>query len=118
MTLIKMIRLFVVAEPRKSKPLETWEKKLLRDMYVYWPRPGLDPHYTKPAKNLNDEASERILYLMGRDRNIHESYPMLPEEDDIKYSIDPNAVIITTNNKNCILEDFLIVLFYFCYDCK
>tara|TARA_B100001029_G_scaffold88271_1_gene72389 strand:+ start:1153 stop:1311 length:159 start_codon:yes stop_codon:yes gene_type:complete len=36
------------------------------------------------------------------------------EEDDIKLSIDPNAVIITANNKNCILEDFLIVLFYFC----
>ena len=35
-------------------------------------------------------------------------------EDDIKYSIDPKAVIIATNNKNCILEDFLIVLFYFC----
>ena len=32
-----MIRLFVVAEPRKSKPLKTWETNLLQDIFYYWP---------------------------------------------------------------------------------
>ena len=76
-----MIRLFVVAEPRI--PLKDWEVSLLQDIYKYWPRPGIDPHWIKPAKNMNDETAGRILYLMGRDRNIHVKYPMLPEKHEV-----------------------------------
>jgi len=36
------------------------------------------------------------------------------EEDDIKYNRKPKIPNIITNDKSCILDDFLIVLFYFC----
>ena len=53
-----MIRLFVVAEPRI--PLKDWEVSLLQDIYKYWPRPGIDPQWIKPAKNMNDETIHEI----------------------------------------------------------
>jgi len=77
-----MLRTFIFAEPRI--PLKEWEVSLLRDIYDYWPRSEIDFHCTKPAKNMNDETAERILYLMKRggiDRL--QKYPMLPKKHEV-----------------------------------
>ena len=76
-----MLRTFIFAEPRT--PLKEWELSLLQDIYVYWPRPEIDPQWTKPAKNMTDETAERIVYLMGRDIRVHEKYPMLPKKHEV-----------------------------------
>ena len=77
-----MLRTFIFAEPRT--PLKEWEVSLLQDIYDYWPRPGIDPHWTKPAKNMNDETADRIIYRMERDGiDPHERYPMLPKKHEV-----------------------------------
>ena len=75
-----MLRTFIFAEPRT--PLKDWEVSLLQDIYVYWPRPGIDSFYPKPAKNMNDETAERIVDLMRRDGDPSEKYPMLPKKHE------------------------------------